>query len=121
MRVGYHDPCHLAHAQNVRREPRALLAALPGVELRDLRDPDFCCGSAGVYNLTQPEMAQAQLERKLDTIEELAPDIVIASNPGCLLHMGRGVRERGLHARLLHLVELLGMAYPPPQAAATQS
>jgi glycolate oxidase iron-sulfur subunit len=121
MRVGYHDPCHLAHAQNVRREPRALLAALPGVELRDLRDPDFCCGSAGVYNLTQPEMAQAQLERKLDTIEELAPDVVIASNPGCLLHMGRGVRERGLRARVLHLVELLGMAYPPPQAAATHS
>ena len=119
LRVGYHDPCHLAHAQNVRREPRALLAALPGVELRDLRDSDFCCGSAGVYNLTQPEMAEAQLERKLVTIEELDPDVVIASNPGCMLHMGRGARERGLRAQMLHLVELLALAYPPPQAAAS--
>jgi glycolate oxidase iron-sulfur subunit len=121
LRVGYHDPCHLAHAQNVRREPRALLAALPGVELRDLRDPDFCCGSAGVYNLTQPEMAEAQLARKLDTIEELAPDIVIASNPGCLLHMSRGARERGLPTQVRHLVELLGMAYPSSRAPSSHS
>jgi Fe-S oxidoreductase len=117
--VGYHDPCHLAHAQNVRREPRALLSSLPGVELRDLRDSDFCCGSAGVYNLTHPEMADAQLEGKLDTMQELDPDVVVASNPGCLLHMARGARERGLRARLVHLVELLGMAYPPPPTRPT--
>jgi glycolate oxidase iron-sulfur subunit len=115
--AGYHDPCHLAHAQYVRREPRALLARLPGLELRDLRDSDFCCGSAGVYNLTQPEMAEAQLVRKLGTIEEMDPDVVVASNPGCLLHMARGAKERGLRARMVHLVELLGMAYPAPQAA----
>lgn len=119
--VGYHDPCHLAHAQNVRREPRALLSRVPGVELRDLRDSDFCCGSAGVYNLTQPEMAEAQLVRKLDTIEELDPDYVVASNPGCLLHMARGARERGLRARVVHLVELLGMAYPAPSAASAHA
>ena len=115
--VGYHDPCHLAHAQNVRRQPRALLQALPGVELRDLRDSDFCCGSAGIYNLSHPAMAEAQLVRKLGTIEEMDPDYVVASNPGCMLHMSRGARERGLRARIVHLVELLGMAYPVPRAA----
>jgi Fe-S oxidoreductase len=115
--VAYHDPCHLAHAQNVRKEPRALLASLPGIDLRDLRDADFCCGSAGVYNLTHPEMAEEQLVRKVDTIAELDPDVVVASNPGCMLHMARGVRERGLKARVVHLVELVGMAYPAPAEA----
>jgi glycolate oxidase iron-sulfur subunit len=112
LRVGYHDPCHLAHAQKVRREPRALLAALPGVELVSLRDSDRCCGSAGVYNLTHPEMAEAQLEHKLDAIRAASPEVVVASNPGCLLHMARGARESGLDARMMHLVEVMGMAWP---------
>ena len=116
LRVAYHDPCHLAHAQNVRKEPRALLARLPGVELVDLPNPDWCCGSAGTYNLTHPEMAEAQLKGKLDGVEAVAPDLVVASNPGCLLHMARGARERGLPARMVHLVEVLGMAYPAPGA-----
>jgi glycolate oxidase iron-sulfur subunit len=112
LRVGYHDPCHLAHAQKVRREPRRLLAALPGVELVDLPDADRCCGSAGVYNLTHPEMAEAQLERKLDAVAAADPEVVVASNPGCLLHMARGAQARGLDARMVHLVEVLGMAWP---------
>jgi Fe-S oxidoreductase len=114
LRVALHDPCHLAHAQRVRRQPRELLARLPGIELMELRDADACCGSAGIYNLTHPEMAEAQLERKLDTIAEIAPEIVVASNPGCLLHMERGARERGESARMAHLVEVLAMAYPAP-------
>lgn len=114
LRVGYHDPCHLAHAQGVRSEPRALLRRLPGVELVDLPDSDWCCGSAGVYNLTHPEMAEAQLERKLDAVEQVAPEVVVASNPGCLLHMARGARARGLEARMVHLVEVLAEAYPAP-------
>jgi glycolate oxidase iron-sulfur subunit len=101
----------------VRQQPRELLSRLPGVELRDLRDSDFCCGSAGVYNLTHPDMAEEQLERKLDTIAELDPDVVVASNPGCMLHMGRGARGRGLRARIVHLVELLGMAYPAARSS----
>ena len=116
LRVGYHDPCHLAHAQKVRRPPRDLLAALPGVELVDLPDADHCCGSAGVYNLTHPEMAEAQLERKVDAIRHVAPEVVVASNPGCLLHMARGASERGVEARMVHLVEVLGRAWPAPRA-----
>ena len=115
LRVGYHDPCHLAHAQKVRRPPRDLLARLPGVELIDLPDSDHCCGSAGVYNLTHPEMAEAQLERKLEAIRRVDPEVVVASNPGCLLHMARGAREHGLAARMTHLVDVLGRAWPTPE------
>ena len=116
LRIAYHDPCHLAHGQGVRREPRELLRRLPGVELVELANPDWCCGSAGVYNLTHPQMAGAQLERKLDTIASVAPELVVASNPGCLLHMERGARARGLDARMVHLAEVLGRAWPEPGA-----
>lgn len=116
LRVAYHDPCHLAHAQRVREAPRRLLRQLPGVELVDLPNSDWCCGSAGVYNLSHPAMADAQLAHKLDSIDAVAPEVVIASNPGCLLHMQRGARERGNQVRMLHLVELLGAAFPPPSA-----
>ena len=116
LRIGYHDPCHLAHAQKVRAQPRALLRRLPGVEVVDLPNSDWCCGSAGVYNLAHPEMARAQLDHKLDSIDQVAPELVVASNPGCLLHMARGLRERGSSVGLVHLVEVLGRAYPPGTA-----
>jgi glycolate oxidase iron-sulfur subunit len=117
LRIGYHDPCHLAHAQKVRSAPRALLRKLPGVELVDLPNSDWCCGSAGVYNLTHAAMADQQLEQKLDSIAQAAPELVVASNPGCLLHMERGARARGMAARMVHLVEVLARAYPPPSGA----
>jgi glycolate oxidase iron-sulfur subunit len=112
LRVGYHDPCHLAHAQQVRSAPRALLDALPGIERVDLPNSDWCCGSAGIYNLTHAAMADAQLARKLDSIAAVSPDVVVASNPGCLLHMVRGARARGMDVPMVHLVEVLGRAYP---------
>ena len=114
LRVGYHDPCHLAHAQGVRDEPRALLRRVPGVELVDLPNSDWCCGSAGVYNLAHPRMADAQLAQKVDSIAAVAPEVVVVSNPGCAMHMARGARERGLDVRMEHLVETLGRAWPPP-------
>ncbi|MCE9626806.1 MAG: hypothetical protein K8R56_02685, partial [Candidatus Eisenbacteria bacterium] len=114
LRVTYHDACHLAHAQRVRDAPRRLLRSLPGVELVALPNADWCCGSAGVYNLTHPDMADAQLVGKLDSVASVAPDVVVASNPGCLLHMDRGASERGMTPRFVHLVELLGEAYPAP-------
>jgi glycolate oxidase iron-sulfur subunit len=112
LRVTYHDACHLAHAQRVREAPRRLLRALPGIEFVELPNSDWCCGSAGIYNLTHPDMADAQLGPKLDSIARVAPDVVVASNPGCLLHMKRGATARGERAELLHLVELLGRCYP---------
>jgi len=114
LRIAYHDPCHLAHGQGVRREPRDLLRRLPGVELVELPNSDWCCGSAGIYNLTHPAMAQAQLERKLDAIATVTPEMVVASNPGCLLHMERGARARGMASRMVHLAEVLGLAWPAP-------
>jgi len=113
LRVAYHDPCHLAHGQKVRREPRDLLAGLSGIELVTLPNSDWCCGSAGTYNLTHPGMAQEQLDQKLDAIASSGADVVVASNPGCLLHMARGARDRNLAVRMVHLVELLGTAHPP--------
>jgi glycolate oxidase iron-sulfur subunit len=95
-----------------------LLRALPGVELLPLPNADWCCGSAGVYNLTHPDLADAQLAGKLDAVESVRPDVVVASNPGCLLHMRRGAAARGLRPRFVHLVELLGEAFPPPTSRA---
>ncbi|MFN8587296.1 MAG: (Fe-S)-binding protein [Candidatus Eisenbacteria bacterium] len=111
LRVAYHDPCHLAHAQKVREAPRRLVRALPGVEYVELPNADWCCGSAGAYHLTQPELADAQLEQKLDAIARVAPDVVVASNPGCLLHVQRGLAARGQAVRLAHLADLLGEAF----------
>lgn len=113
LAIAYHDPCHLAHAQKVREAPRRLLRNLPGVRMVDLPNSDWCCGSAGIYNLAQPELADAQLEEKLDAIDRVAPDLVVASNPGCLMHMRRGAAERGGAVLFAHLVEVLGSAYPP--------
>ena len=112
LRVTYHDACHLAHAQRVREAPRRLLRSLPGVELVQLPNADWCCGSAGVYNLTHPDMADAQLEGKLDAVASVAPEVVVASNPGCLLHMRRGAAARGMAVPMRHIVEILAEAYP---------
>jgi glycolate oxidase iron-sulfur subunit len=110
LTVTYHDACHLAHGQRVRQEPRRLLARIPGVRLVELADSDLCCGSAGVYNLLEPEMARDLLDRKLDRIAETGARVVAAANPGCLLQIAAGCRERGLDVTLVHPVELLARA-----------
>jgi len=112
VRVVYQDACHLAHGQKIRREPRALLAGMPNVTLAPIADAERCCGSAGVYNLTHPGMADAQLAGKLDAIAQTHADVVVVSNPGCLLHMARGAKARGMTTRMAHLVDVLGAAYP---------
>jgi glycolate oxidase iron-sulfur subunit len=118
LRVAYHDPCHLAHGQKVRSAPRELLKRTPGVALVELPQSDWCCGSAGVYNLTHPEMADAQLEGKLDAIASVAPEVVVASNPGCQMHMARGAAARHAGYEIVHLVELLGRAHAAPRSPA---
>jgi glycolate oxidase iron-sulfur subunit len=107
LTVTYHEPCHLAHGQRVREAPRALLRAIPDLRLVELPEADFCCGSAGVYNLLQPEIAGELLRRKLDRIAETGAQVVVSGNPGCLLQLRMGLAERGLTVRAHHPVELL--------------
>jgi glycolate oxidase iron-sulfur subunit len=106
----YHDPCHLAHGQRIRREPRALLNRIPGLTLVELVESDLCCGSAGIYNLLEREMAERLLELKVSRIAETGARIVVTGNPGCVLQIARGCRERGLAVEVLHPVELLARA-----------
>ena len=106
----YHDACHLAHGQRLRREPRALLGRIPGLRLVDLPDSELCCGSAGIYNLLEPEMADRLLALKIDRIAETGARIVVTGNPGCMLQIAKGARARGLDLEVLHPVELLARA-----------
>jgi glycolate oxidase iron-sulfur subunit len=106
----YHDACHLAHGQRIRREPRELLARIPGLRLVELAESELCCGSAGIYNLLEPEMADRLLARKIDRIAETGVGIVVSGNPGCLLQIAKGARARGLDLEVLHPVELLARA-----------
>lgn len=111
LRVCYDDPCHLVHGQKVEDAPRKLLASIPGLELVRHADPTACCGAAGTYNLTQPEMAGAVLARKLDALEAARPDVIATGNPGCLMQLQSGARARGLRARVAHPITLLDEAY----------
>jgi glycolate oxidase iron-sulfur subunit len=103
----YDDPCHLVHAQGVADAPRRLLAQVPGLRLVPHDDPASCCGAAGIYNLTHPEMSRAVLERKLRSLAAADPDWIATGNPGCLMQLAAGARAHGLRARLVHPIELL--------------
>jgi glycolate oxidase iron-sulfur subunit len=109
--IAVHDPCHLVHGQGVRTQVRSLLATIPGVRLVDLPESDVCCGSAGTYNLTEPEMARRLLERKLRHVAESGAEVVAAANPGCLLQMRAGALARGLPTRIEHPIDLLARAH----------
>lgn len=109
-KVVYHDACHLAHGQGIRQEPREILNAIPGIELEYLPNSDRCCGSAGIYNLTNPEMAGALLERKMDDIPEQI-DLITMGNPGCMLQIAMGVMRHGRASKVVHTIQLLEQAY----------
>ncbi len=111
MTVTYQDPCHLAHGQKVRAQPRALLAAIPGLRVIEMDGSDRCCGSAGIYNLTQPEMSQELLKEKMNSIAATSAEAVVAPNPGCMLQLGYGARRYGPALSVFHLMELLDRAY----------
>ena len=110
LTVTYHDPCHLAHGQRVRTAPRTALARIPGLTLVPLADSELCCGSAGVYNVLEPEMADQLLALKIARIVETGARAVATGNPGCLLQIARGARERGLDLEVVHPVTLLARA-----------
>lgn len=106
-RVCYDDPCHLIHAQGISAAPRNLLRAIPQLELVAHRGAEICCGAAGIYNLTHPEMSQRVLAPKLDALAEAAPEIVATANPGCAMQLASGLAGRGIRARVVHPIELL--------------
>ena len=110
LRATYQDPCHLAHAQGIRKQPRELLSRVHGLELLEMADADVCCGSAGSYNLTQPEYSDRLLARKLDAILATGAGAVISANPGCMLQIESGLRARGSKLPVLHVVEVLDRA-----------
>ena len=110
MTVAYHDPCHVVHGQKIRTQPRSLLAQIPDLKLVELKESDWCCGSAGIYNLTQPEMAERLLQRKVNHIIETGAQAVVTANPGCILQIQQGLRARGREVKVLHLVEVLDKA-----------
>ncbi|HEY8477111.1 MAG TPA: (Fe-S)-binding protein [Chloroflexota bacterium] len=109
--VTYHEACHLCHAQGVRKEPRQVLQRVPGVRLVEMKEADWCCGSAGPYNITHPERAERILQRKLENIQATGAEVVVTGNPGCLLQLEAGVRRYGLKADVKHVVEVLDEAY----------
>jgi len=110
-RVTWDDPCHLLHGQKIRAQPRALLAAIPGLEVVPLEEADWCCGSAGTYNVTQPDLARSILERKVANIVRTGADTVVTANPGCLMQIQSGLRQAGSNVRVVHLLDLLDEAY----------
>jgi glycolate dehydrogenase iron-sulfur subunit len=110
QRVTYSDPCHLAHAQGVRKAPRELLKAI-GAELVEMPRSDSCCGSAGVYNVVQNELSMKILDEKMDYVAGVKPEILATANVGCMLQFAAGMKRKGMNARVAHVVELLDEAY----------
>lgn len=111
LRATYHESCHLCHGQKVTAQPRQLLRTIPNLQLTELPEASWCCGSAGIYNLTQPEMANELLERKVKHIQSTGAEVVATGNPGCLLQVQNGCARAGMKVRVAHPVTLLAEAY----------
>jgi glycolate oxidase iron-sulfur subunit len=109
--VTYQDPCHLAHGQRVRNQPRTLLQAIPGLKLVEMNGADRCCGSAGIYNVTHSSMSQHLLREKIQAIAETGGEAVVAPNPGCMLQLRSGAARFGPKIEVFHLMDLLDRAY----------
>jgi glycolate oxidase iron-sulfur subunit len=109
--VTYHDSCHLCHGQKISAQPRELLRAIPNLKLVELPEANWCCGSAGVYNLIQPEMANDLLRRKIEHIKSTGAKTVATANPGCLLQLVNGAKQQGLNLRVVHPITLLAESY----------
>ena len=107
----YHEACHLCHGQKITRAPRQVLERIPGLRLVEMAESTWCCGSAGIYNITQPEMSQKLLARKLGNIERTGASVVASANPGCNVQLEAGARARGLKITIVHPVTLLARAY----------
>jgi glycolate oxidase iron-sulfur subunit len=106
-RLGYDDPCHLIHGQRVKMEPRTLLKAIPGIQFIEVDGADQCCGSAGIYNITQNELSMEILDRKMEKIQKAGIDVLATGNPGCIFQFKYGARRFGMKLEVVHPVELL--------------
>ena len=111
VRVTYHDACHLVHAQHIFSEPRAILNSIPGLNLVELPESTWCCGSAGIYNIVRYNESMQLLERKMRNVETTNADIIVANNPGCLSQMNEGLRLHKVNGEVIHLATLLKRAY----------
>ncbi len=107
----YHESCHLSHGQKIVQEPRQLLRAIPNLRLVELPESNWCCGSAGIYNLIQPDMANQLLDRKIRHLKATGATVVATANPGCLLQLINGAKAHGLQVRVAHPMTLLAEAY----------
>jgi glycolate oxidase iron-sulfur subunit len=122
LRAAYHDACHLRHAQGIHEQPRKLLASIPGLEVVEVEEASLCCGSAGVYNLLNPEAAGQLGDRKVENLLATKADAVISANPGCLLQLMSGLRRRGLQTMpTFHMVELLDASIRNTQPAGIET
>jgi glycolate oxidase iron-sulfur subunit len=108
--VTYHDACHLAHGLGIREQPRALLRSIPGVKLVEMESSDLCCGSAGTYNLTEPEAARTLAQRKADSIVATGAEYVVLANPGCQFQIAAELRRRGARVKVMHLADFVAQA-----------
>ncbi len=117
MVVTYQEPCHLVHAQRISAAPRHLLNQIPGLILREMAESSLCCGSAGIYNITEPEMAQQLQRRKIENALRVEPEIIVTANPGCALQLASGLRAAGRNIEVKHIVELLDEAYARAEAS----
>lgn len=115
--VTYQDPCHLAHGQRIRSQPRYLLSAIPELKLHEMEGSDRCCGSAGIYNITHPEMSQYLLKEKMQSVAATQAEAVIAPNPGCMLQLRYGSQQYGPDVKIYHLMDLLDRAYREAEAS----
>jgi glycolate oxidase iron-sulfur subunit len=105
--AAYHDACHLSHAQGIRAQPRDLLSAIPGLELREIPESDICCGSAGIYNLINPEPARELGDRKAANVRSTGAALLVTANPGCLMQIDSALRRDGQPIALAHTIEVL--------------
>lgn len=111
IKVTYQDACHIGHAQRIKEQPREVLKEIPGLELIEMPESDLCCGSAGIYNLVQPEMSQSLLDRKMENVKQNRVDYLVAGNPGCLLQIQKGINHNNLNIKTAHPIELLDWSY----------
>ena len=120
LTVTYQDPCHLAHGQKIRSQPRQLLQAIPGLKLNEMEGADRCCGSAGIYNMTHASMSQHLLKEKMQFVGATAAQAMVAPNPGCMLQLAYGAKYYGPNLPVYHLIDLLDRAYSEAEAVAAK-